>query len=894
MNALPNPHNKQMRWQLAALGLVLLGFVMRVYQLNDVAVEKAEMTNIMWFIRNGLVSVLTQNKALNNHPLNSVLGYAMSAIGVESLFTLRWHSVVMGVLAVAVTLRVARDWLGRREALVAGLLITVSAYHVLLSQRARSYIGMVTFTLLGFFFIYRAVQTGQKRFWLGFAVVSVLNIYAHLYGAMAVGVLGLLAMALLLEKHRPGWRSLVKTLLPLAASGAAAYLVALGLYLPMWRDTTAVAGQSNIFSESDERHAAAQNLFEQLYLPVKDAIRPFSLADDATRLRLGDPDYHYSPFDDIAALAENSFGYNLALLSFGVGLIFGWRKLRWRLLFFVSWLVLPFIVQFIGNFILPGAYFRGRFISFIYPPFLLITALGWPNLADWLATRVTPHRRALRWPARSVSWLGIGLLMTLNLAWLGAFYTATANEHWVAIGAYIAQNKQPNDVMVCGQRSKTACAFDVATRTNTEAQEFADLITPANLQKKRAELEQPGRVWVVMPHLLPWQINAIRDKISPENFWLAGNPRYDQAGWWLVATQPTLGDNLAAALELGLAAGLNDNENFKNQISLAQLQLTRNRLPQAETAFAAAAKLLPPNDDYATERFTAVSGQLKYARQATQAIAMLPPTAIRLDKNYGDLARLAAIELAPPRLTPGATLQVTLYWLPLAPINRELVSFVHLANLKAEVLAQANGVPDHGQAPTTTWQPGQIIVDTYSLPIDAKLMPPLAVNLEAGLFAPANSQFIAARTADAQPTDSVVAKLTIATPQKVTPPESAITANFDNQLALAGYQLKANPPEIVFYWQPLSAPPEDFTVFVHLLNANGELAGQIDGQPYGGNYPTSWWTSGETVVDARPMPALSPGEYQIVVGWYRPADGSRLPLANGSGDSLKLSQIRVP
>ncbi|MFW9998409.1 MAG: glycosyltransferase family 39 protein, partial [Candidatus Odinarchaeota archaeon] len=173
---------KQNTWYITAYGLILLSFFLRVFQLNNIAVEKAEMTNITWYIRDGLGVILTQNRALNNHPLNSVLGYLTSSLGYESLFTLRWHSVVIGVITVAVTFRVARDWFKKQNRLIAGLLISISAYHVTLSQRARSYVSLVGFTLLGFYFGYRAVQTGQKRYWLGFVFVSILNIYAHLYG----------------------------------------------------------------------------------------------------------------------------------------------------------------------------------------------------------------------------------------------------------------------------------------------------------------------------------------------------------------------------------------------------------------------------------------------------------------------------------------------------------------------------------------------------------------------------------------------------------------------------------------------------------------------------------------------------------------------------------------
>ena len=88
---------QQHLWRIGAYGLILLSFCLRVYQLNNVAVDKGELMSITWFIRQGLLYLLTHNKDLNNHPLNSVLAYLTSGNN-ESIFTLRWHSAVIGVV----------------------------------------------------------------------------------------------------------------------------------------------------------------------------------------------------------------------------------------------------------------------------------------------------------------------------------------------------------------------------------------------------------------------------------------------------------------------------------------------------------------------------------------------------------------------------------------------------------------------------------------------------------------------------------------------------------------------------------------------------------------------------------------------------------------------------
>jgi hypothetical protein len=71
---------------------------------------------------------------------------------------------------------------------------------------------------------------------------------------------------------------------------------------------------------------------------------------------------------------------------------------------------------------------------------------------------------------------------------------------------------------------------------------------------------------------------------------------------------------------------------------------------------------------------------------------------------------------------------------------------------------------------------------------------------------------------------------------------------------------------------------------VHLVGAEPQALAQADGPPVQGDYPTSLWAPGETIVDQRdlPIPAdLPPGEYGVNVGLYW--DEGRLPLLDETG-----------
>jgi len=133
-----------------------------------------------------------------------------------------------------------------------------------------------------------------------------------------------------------------------------------------------------------------------------------------------------------------------------------------------------------------------------------------------------------------------------------------------------------------------------------------------------------------------------------------------------------------------------------------------------------------------------------------------------------------------------------------------------------------------------------------------------------------------------------------------------MTANFASQIALLGYDLAPHELEpgstlrLTLYWQAQAEMEQDYTVFVHLLDAEGRLVAQHDGQPGGGNLPTSSWVGGEIIADEHPLgldPNLPPGSYRLEVGLYLWPTMERLPVLDGAGrvqgDKAVLGEVRV-
>lgn len=83
------------------------------------------------------------------------------------------------------------------------------------------------------------------------------------------------------------------------------------------------------------------------------------------------------------------------------------------------------------------------------------------------------------------------------------------------------------------------------------------------------------------------------------------------------------------------------------------------------------------------------------------------------------------------------------------------------------------------------------------------------------------------------------------------------------------------------WWQCLARPDADYTAYVHLVSDEGVQVAQHDGQPLGGNWPTSWWAPGTWCLDEHEitLPAgAEAGAYRLLVGWYDLENGQALAV----------------
>ena len=278
----------------------------------------------------------------------------------------------------------------------------------------------------------------------------------------------------------------------------------------------------------------------------------------------------------------------------------------------------------------------------------------------------------------------------------------------------------------------------------------------------------------------------------------------------------------------------------------------------------------------------------------------LPADLLRLELTFGEQVRLIGCTSDPGCLYPGETLGVTCYWQLLEPVEADYFFFYHLLGRGTEPVGKEHGYPGSGTFPTSLWPGEAIVADSARVRVEPGADVPVLGRLAVGVFDPQENLPLIARTPAGDPRELVVAgEVKIGAPedQYISIP-NPLSYSVGDLALLAGYQVEVEKAiQVTLYWTPTASPPEDYTVFVHLLDARGELAGGGDGPPVGGDYPTSYWEPGETIVDVHTISIQDGdhrGPFQLAVGLYRPADETRLPAWDSAGIPQPADRVILP
>lgn len=292
-------------------------------------------------------------------------------------------------------------------------------------------------------------------------------------------------------------------------------------------------------------------------------------------------------------------------------------------------------------------------------------------------------------------------------------------------------------------------------------------------------------------------------------------------------------------------------------------------------------------------------GSIAVTQPAAWPRVAWPAIGQALGYDFGGQLRLARAAWPTDPVVAGDTLSFAFLWQAVRPPRADYQVVVRLTRGDGRAMAEAVHAPADGLHPTSSWLPGEVVID------HAALLVPGAIaagryDLEVGVRAPDGGWL--GRPQRLGPLELHARAISTAIP----PMAHRLDARLGESIRLLGYDLTPATPRpgdeltLTLYWQALAGVAESFKVFNHLIAPDGQIAAQRDGYPADGRQPTSGWVAGEVISDVYriAIPAdAPPGRYRLFTGMYREADFSRLPAFDRQGqplgDAILLTEVEV-
>ncbi len=110
---------------------------------------------------------------------------------------------------------------------------------------------------------------------------------------------------------------------------------------------------------------------------------------------------------------------------------------------------------------------------------------------------------------------------------------------------------------------------------------------------------------------------------------------------------------------------------------------------------------------------------------------------------------------------------------------------------------------------------------------------------------------------------------------------------------------RGEPLDITATWSTEQPVQQPYTLFIHLLDAQGQLVAQHDGMPLDAAWPTTCWQAQQGFSDHYHLtlpPDVEPGNYRLTLGFYWLPTQERTPLLSQSApaiDQLVLGTVTI-
>lgn len=758
------------RWMV--LGLLLVGWSLRLHRLGDKSVWWDEGWSV-WVARQSWVDILRQVGHDVHPPLYFWLLHAWRWGSGDSEFGLRAFSALLGVLTIAATYRLGKVVNGRATGLLAALFITVSRFNIAWSQEIRMYALVSLLAVLGVWAAIRVWDEGRPVHWLAYIssmIGGLLSLYLFFPIPIAINVAWLWTYK---HAQRP-WQQLLQWV-----GAQVAILAVVGLWLnyalrgflsnssasptaPLdflkiyWTVLTVgiplnveqyapvtipvlvifAAGLALLVwgARRDWRQARHVTLFVSgLLIPII-VVYLVSIPKEGVYAPQFAPRYlviytaYYSILLAWGIVKLSGFGhelhefYEFKPIFRAIRVIRGKKLVGWRWLVGAVLTAVTLYAAWVGL----RSYHPGRVLTDDYNSLVLtIEAYKRPSDAVILFTDTDWPIFAYHHPNE---WRGVPHAWQITPAVTDEFLAPiweSSDGVWLVITPY-AGVSDPQGMMVnwLDERATAVATYTYGdkalhfyARTAARAVLIDELIPEAAPRFEETAVLHPN-----------WQLTgydqAIRDVHSGDTLHVSLFGRGDEAAASVGLVDEAGQVGQETAVTLPAATNL-----IRQQINL----LISPDTPSGSYHF-----FIRDEQDQLVKL-----GRVNVRQRGSAALTTADVTiANRLDLDFADGIRLLGYEVETESPQPGGIVYLTLYWQAQQPAAQKYKVFTHLLgevyNINNDnfLWGQQDNEPVNNSRPTTTWRSGEVIVDSYAIPIDAQA-PEGTYQIEIGLYDPA-------------------------------------------------------------------------------------------------------------------------------------------------------------
>jgi len=405
------------------LALMLAALFLRLWKLDTESPWGDEVASLRCLDAQSLTEYLRREREADPMmmPAYFTLQYLWSRVAGTTPYQVRLLSILFGALAIPLLYALGRRIAGAAAGIMAAFFLTISLYHVYMSQEARMYILVFLLALCSVYTLVRALEPGASRaWWLCHWLANFAVVFAHLLAVFLIAAQGFYLLITHLQSRRAKDHPVPVTVPTLATWIAAHSVILLATALFGW---VFFFGANTAFAVDWIEPPTARSLVMLLLLVAGG--RPVSFPSHYC-----DPPARHVP----AGLA---FDIPLAVvLTLLAGYAFyaaaRQRHLRPPVLLLACWLTIPPVLLLLLSCVKDS--FVVRYVFYIAPAFYLLAAIG---LAEIPRPRIRTALAAL-------------------IALAAAYHAAAvcANEpfrpDWRAAGRYIATHAQPGDLILVG------------------------------------------------------------------------------------------------------------------------------------------------------------------------------------------------------------------------------------------------------------------------------------------------------------------------------------------------------------------------------------------------------------------------------------------------------------